>query len=150
MLMYRCYAIKKYIILQMVRSLGTTGYHVTSGGSTSRPLVGDYNKPSSQSLPMRPVKPMFKLGEYEPDPNSFANILSRKQRYHLSKGEKLVTTCRVSKFYLILFYWQNPILSYILGNVLFYPIFLAILPLILLFYSFLSPLFHARIFLKNF
>ena len=33
---------------------------------------------------------------------------------------------RVSRSYLILFYpifWQNPILSYFLGNVLFYPIF---------------------------
>ena len=37
--------------------------------------------------------------------------------------------------YFILFFGKNPILSYFLGNVLFYPIFLAILPLILVFYS---------------
>ena len=30
---------------------------------------------------------------------------------------------RVSRSYFILFYWQNPILSYFLGNGLFYPIF---------------------------
>ena len=28
---------------------------------------------------------------------------------------------RVSRSYLILFFWQNPILSYFLGNVLYYP-----------------------------
>ena len=68
-----------------MRSLGTPGYHVGSIGVSRGVTSGDY-KPSAQSLPIRPTKPMYRLGEYEPDPNSFGNILSRKQRYHLSKG----------------------------------------------------------------
>ena len=45
----------------------------------------------------------------------------------------------LAKSYFVLFFGKCPILSY----------FLAILPLILVFYSFLSPLFHARTILKK-
>ena len=46
----------------------------------------------------------------------------------------------LEKSYFVLFFGKCPILSY----------FLAIFPLILVFIVFLSPLFHARTFLKNF
>ena len=42
---------------------------------------------------------------------------------------------KVSRSYLILFFWQNPILSYFLGKCPILSYFLAILPLILVFYS---------------
>ena len=55
------------------------------------------------------------------------------------KKDKAYNT-RVSRSYFVLFFGKCPILSY----------FLAILPLILVFYSLLSPLFHVRTFLNFF
>ena len=66
----------------MVKTLGTAAYHAGRGTDST-----DYqSKPGTQSLPMRPVKPFQRLGEYEPDQNNFMNILSRKERYRISRG----------------------------------------------------------------
>ena len=61
----------------------------------------------------------------------------------LGKGDKFAMNnccqCRVLRSYLILFFWQNPILSYFWGKCPILSFFLAILPLILVFYS---PFYH--------
>ena len=55
--------------------------------------------------------------------------------YYMHIKYLVILTCRVSRSYFILFFWQNPILSYFFGKCPILSYFLAILPLILVLYS---------------
>ena len=63
----------------MAKTLASVDYHV--GHQYHKP---DFDFRPTQSAPLRPSRPMHRLGEPEHDPNTFYSVLSRKQNYRIN------------------------------------------------------------------